>query len=132
MLVLGHLVLCQPNRRGMLYLPFLPLKSCCRPWGLAWFNVWACRARVGHPGVMCGSACCQHMQDVGHIAATGAKVVVSCSAEQLTVHDVVIKTSELRLLAKVGSSHSFWCPRVHVLIHVCILFLGFAPFYLSL
>ncbi|KAF5831259.1 hypothetical protein DUNSADRAFT_13366 [Dunaliella salina] len=39
--------------------------------------------------------------DVGHIAATGAKVIASASAEQLIIHDVVIKTSELRLLAQV-------------------------------
>jgi hypothetical protein len=44
----------------------------------------------------------EYTQDVGHIAATGAKVVASGSAEQLIIHDVVIKTSELRLLANVS------------------------------
>lgn len=46
---------------------------------------------------------------MGHIAATGAKVIASASAEKLVIHDVVIKTSELRLLAQVDSCERALC-----------------------
>lgn len=40
-------------------------------------------------------------QDIGHVAATGAKVVLSASSGTLAVHEVVIRSSELRPLATV-------------------------------
>ncbi len=42
-----------------------------------------------------------YLQDVGHVAATGVKLVLSTSADRLCVHEVLIRTSMLRLLAQV-------------------------------
>ena len=44
--------------------------------------------------------------DSGHVAATSAKIVASASRGCLVIHEIVIKTAELILLAKVRPYHS--------------------------
>jgi len=45
---------------------------------------------------------CVSALDIGHVAATGTKVVLSASRGTLAVHEVVIRTSDLRALAAVA------------------------------
>lgn len=47
------------------------------------------------------SRCRCVVQDSGNVAATGAKLIASASKGHLVVHDVMIKTAELLMLAKV-------------------------------
>lgn len=44
---------------------------------------------------------CVSALDIGHVAATGTKVVLSVSRGTVAVHEVVIRTSELRPLATI-------------------------------
>lgn len=42
-----------------------------------------------------------HMQDIGHVSATGAKVVLSASERTIAVHEAAIRSVAVRRLALV-------------------------------